>query len=158
MEQNKTFEEFANEEERIHKIFFLPWYQKKDIKVLEDNVGKNSVYDTKVIWNGKIITIDEKASERDYFCAELIQDIETGNLGHIYHPKDYYLYTIWGNRQTNEKPLAIYWVKAQNLLYFISQFSAQVYKNENGWGKTLFIPIAWERLLNDGYAFQDKIL
>lgn len=152
MKQMETFEELVQFETRKHCEFFLPYYEKRGWEVLQDNLGKNTDWDVKLMIDGKTLTIDEKARQREYgdFLAEIVQDLKTGDCGWIFKPKDYYFYASWNNIK-NKEPASFYVINAPILQRFILDnwkiLLPKMEISEKGWGITLFAKLSWEDLI-----------
>src|SRR3990167_4509216 len=114
------FENLVDFEKKKHFDFFLPYYNSKGWKVLEDNLGKNTDWDIKLQIDGKDYLVDEKARQKEYgdFIAEIVQDLETGNKGWVFKKKDFYFYASW-KEPLSKEPSSFYCISSPKLQRFI---------------------------------------
>ena len=159
----ETFEDLLKFEDKKHKEFFLPYYQKVGWKVVKDYVGTNSDYDVLIDRNGQQIRIDEKAIRKEWndFVIEIIQDLKTGSPSWLYKKKDIYLYASWQDiEQIN--PSSLYEVRAEILKEYIAKEAESLleYKrfriSNKVFGTTLFVVIPLKELLQLEIARQLK--
>lgn len=149
----QTFEDHLSFEKKKHQEFFLPYYKSRGWEIIDDNIVSNRTtsWDVRVKNDIGVITIDEKARTGVWndLLVEVLQDVETGNLGWVYKFKDYYLYGMW---EDEIKPEKLYWIDANKLKEFVGENFMKFLDNneynisEKGWGKTFFITAKWNDL------------
>ena len=151
MNNMETFADFASFEKQKHEEFFLPYYRDRGWEILQDNLGRNTDWDVKLLVNGKEQTIDEKARQKEYgdFLVEIVQDLKTGNRGWVFKPKDFYFYASWVNN--GKEPQSFYAINSSMLQQFVignwKKLVPKMELSEKGWGTTLFAKISWEDLV-----------
>lgn len=140
----KTKEEFIKFEKEQRK-YFNNYYRKKGWQCKRIYGKENIKYDCLIEIENKWIKIQEKAASYDYggCLVELIQDIKTNNKGWLYTCQaDYIIYKILDN---------LYWIDMRKLKNHMRE-SGGNYDNlisDKGWGKTVFIIIPWEIIINN---------
>jgi hypothetical protein len=153
-----NFDEELLWEERIHKGFFLPFYEKRGWKVIEDNLGKNTPYDVKIEKDGRTYRINEKATHapRDGMTVELSQNVADPKGSWLHHDKEVYLYAEC--REGSEEVVTLHSVSHQKLCTAI--FDKGFWKTNmlrpmvslGGYGITIIVAPRWEVLVKEGIA------
>lgn len=157
MNQQEIDDNFSFERKK-HFDFFIPYYQEKNWQVAEDNINSNQKNDWDVrleIFVGTYLFVDEKAirGEWNNFLVEIIQDLESGNLGWIFGKKDWILYGSWDNLE-EIRPASLYLVKSKELKEYIYKLKGFIKTciSHKGWGITWNIVLDWNDLIKNNIA------
>jgi hypothetical protein len=161
MSQEEINDNFSFERKK-HFDFFLPYYQERNWQVFQDNINSNHKNDWDVkleVFAGQFVLVDEKAIRKEWndLLVEIIQDLETGNLGWFYSKKDWILYGSWGNIE-NTYPTSLYMIKSKELKEYINSLDGFIKTciSKKGWGITYSLILNWEVLINKQIA--EKLL
>ncbi len=147
----KEWEEFLVWEKQKHQDFFLPYYQKNSIEVLQDFGGKGyKSYDVLIKKDGIPLKIDEKARQKNYddLLVEVFQCLKTGKIGWLYNPINYYFYAMWQDKNS-ELPESAYMVDAKKLIQFVADNFDKLPSriSEKGYGMTYNKIAKWPDLV-----------
>ena len=145
-------------EKKKHFEFFIPYYNEKNWIIHRDNINSDCKNDWDVrleVFAGEYVCVDEKVRIGEYndLLLELIQDIETGNLGWFYSKKDWILYGSWSNIESIS-PSSLYIVKANKLKEYINTLDGFIKTciSKKGWGNTWNIVLYWDELIKKDIA------